>query len=294
VAVPGAARGGAGDAAAQPLSSSPDNSAAATCRAAGRGTRTGYSERRGAAVRSGRRRPLGRGPLASVPRTARCAPVPAWRSAVSLLLLVRHGQASFGAADYDVLSPRGEQQATLLGRRLAPLAGTVQRVVTGTLRRQRDTARHLAAAAGLDLPVETDPGWDEYDVVDVLSGVPAQDVTDSRAFQLLLDEALLVWASGAADDAYRESWPVFSGRVSGALQRALDAPGTTLVVASAGSIGVAAAELLQLPAPAFTRLARVQVNTGLTKVVTGRQGSSLVSLNDHAHLEVEPGLVTYR
>lgn len=211
---------------------------------------------------------------------------------MSVLLLVRHGQASFGSADYDVLSELGARQAGLVGERLAPLG--VRRVVTGSLRRQQDTARHLVDAAGLEVEVELDRGWDEYDGSDVMTGVPPRDVSDNRAFQQALDEGLLRWTSGAHDADYRESWPAFSGRVGEALERALQGPGTTVVVASAGSIGVACGVLLQLPSPGWTRVARTQVNTGITKVVSGRSGSSLVSLNDHAHLEVEPGLVTYR
>ena len=34
---------------------------------------------------------------------------------MGVVLLVRHGQASFGAADYDVLSPLGERQAAATG-----------------------------------------------------------------------------------------------------------------------------------------------------------------------------------
>lgn len=205
---------------------------------------------------------------------------------MSALLLVRHGQASFGAADYDVLSPLGHRQAGLLGDRLAALE--VARLVSGTLLRQQDTARGLRR----DVPHEVDPGWDEYDVVDVLSGVPARDVTDNASFQLLLDDALAVWVQGGT--GYRETWPAFRDRVAGALDRALSGPGTTVVVASAGSIGVAAAALLGLPEPGWARLARVMVNTGVTKAVRGRSGTSFLSFNDHAHLEAEPGLVTYR
>lgn len=209
---------------------------------------------------------------------------------MSVLLLARHGQASFGAADYDVLSDLGTEQARRLGARLAPLGADA--VLSGTLRRQQDTARHLAEAAGLAAGPTTDAGWDEYDAADVLSGVPPREVTDNASFQALLDEALVRWTSGATD--YAETWPAFRGRVTAALERALALPGTTVVVASAGSIGVAAAHLLGLPSPGWTRLARTQVNTGLTKVVTGRSGTTLVSLNDHAHLEAGPGLVTYR
>jgi broad specificity phosphatase PhoE len=38
---------------------------------------------------------------------------------VGQVLLVRHGQASWGAADYDVLSPLGERQAVATGTFLA-------------------------------------------------------------------------------------------------------------------------------------------------------------------------------
>ena len=39
---------------------------------------------------------------------------------MSLLLLVRHGQASWGAADYDDLSPLGVEQSALLGKLCHP------------------------------------------------------------------------------------------------------------------------------------------------------------------------------
>jgi broad specificity phosphatase PhoE len=212
---------------------------------------------------------------------------------VGVLLLVRHGQASFGTDDYDVLSPLGHQQAALLGARLAPLADGIRRVVSGGLRRQRETASGLVSAAGLDLPVETDPRWDEYDADDVVAGVPARPVTDSASFQVLLDEALTRWTAGEHDAAYRESWPAFAARVRAALPEATAGPGTTVVVSSAGTIAVCCAALLDLPGPGWTRLARVQVNAAVTKVVTGRSGSSLVSFNDSAHLEAD-GLTTYR
>lgn len=218
---------------------------------------------------------------------------------MGVLLLVRHGQASFGADDYDVLSPLGADQAALAGARLAPGASALRRVVSGGLRRQQDTARALVEAAGLDLPVETDPRWDEYDATDVLSAALPRGGTgdrhglDNSAFQALLDEALLRWTGGEHDGDYRESWPAFSARVTDGLADALAGPGTTVVVSSAGSIGVCCAALLDLPSPGWTRIARVQVNAAITKAVSGRSGTSLVSVNDHAHLEA-PGLTTYR
>ena len=62
------------------------------------------------------------------------------------LYLVRHGQASFGAANYDQLSPLGVQQCQQLGRYWAAKGRRFARVITGTL--QRQVQSHDAIADG--------------------------------------------------------------------------------------------------------------------------------------------------
>lgn len=57
------------------------------------------------------------------------------------IYLIRHGQASFGADDYDVLSPTGIRQAEILGDHLLNLGVRFDRVLSGGLRRQQHTAR---------------------------------------------------------------------------------------------------------------------------------------------------------
>ena len=59
------------------------------------------------------------------------------------LFVVRHGQASFGAEDYDALSDLGRQQARWLGDYFAERGIRFQRAMSGSLKRQRDTAREL-------------------------------------------------------------------------------------------------------------------------------------------------------
>jgi len=59
---------------------------------------------------------------------------------VSEIYLLRHGQASFGAEDYDRLSEAGETQARLLGEHLAGLGLEFDAIFSGAMRRQRDTA----------------------------------------------------------------------------------------------------------------------------------------------------------
>ena len=70
------------------------------------------------------------------------------------LYLVRHGQASFGAADYDQLSDLGRRQSERLGRYWRERGITFDAVLTGTLRRHAQTWEGIAAGAAYGNPVQ--------------------------------------------------------------------------------------------------------------------------------------------
>jgi broad specificity phosphatase PhoE len=227
---------------------------------------------------------------------------------VPAILLARHGQASFGASEYDVLSGDGVVQAAALAAELSQRRLTVERVVSGALARQRDTAAPIAQAYGVE--IEQDPRWDEYDMDDILrshSDTPVRvnrapgerrPQVSSREFQNVLEAAILDWIRAGDDGPARETWPVFRGRVTAALSDLASSAtsGTTpIVVTSGGVIAAVCVELLSLPGESFVAFNRVAVNTGLTKLIHGRRGSTLVSFNEHGHLERgERSLVTYR
>lgn len=220
--------------------------------------------------------------------------------------LIRHGQASFGGPDYDVLSDAGRMQSILVARELANRELNVALILSGSLRRQVDTAE--PAAALLEREVVVDARWDEYDMDDILS---SHSSTSSRAsqepdsepispneFQRLLEDALAAWiGAGQASDAV-ESWPTFAGRTTAALgELAAELPSgsTGLVFTSGGVIAALCAAALTFPDQSLIALNRVSVNTGITKFVTGRRGVSMVSFNEHGHLErTRPPLITYR
>lgn len=218
---------------------------------------------------------------------------------MGLLLLVRHGQASFGTADYDALSPLGHEQAGLLARRLGHLAPEA-RVVCGAMTRQRETADVIAGALGAT--VATDPRWDEYDhegiVVAHLHASTgerqAEPPASSRAFQAILDDALRAWTAPGGPTLLGESWPDFVLRTQGAFDDAAPASGTVVVVSSAGAIAAVCASLIGLDPTGWISLNRVMVNSSITKVAVGRSGRSLVTFNDHAHLEGRADLLSYR
>ena len=216
------------------------------------------------------------------------------------LLLVRHGQASWDGEDYDVLSEVGHRQGELLGAALAARGIRPELVVTGGMRRHRDTVENLVAGAGLGhVGVELDAGWDEYDHVSMLAQVPtsfAGDKPTAAEFQAWMEQATDRWIRGENAEDYHEPFADFTGRVEAALRRTATAAakGTAVVVTSGGPISWVTASLLGGDAALWSRLNVVCVNSGVTKLVTGRRGVTLVSFNEHTHLESQPELLTYR
>jgi broad specificity phosphatase PhoE len=200
------------------------------------------------------------------------------------LLLLRHGQASFGAEDYDVLSPMGEQQSKVLGEELRRREIRVDRVWSGTLRRHRATAAACLPAAGFGGTVVEDPRWNEYDHLDLVqSSLPPGEPMSTKDFQRLLEKALLAWMADGGP-----GWPSFRDGAVDALESAcaeLGSGETGLVFTSGGVISVVCTHLLRLLPEGFLAVNRTMVNASLTKLVSGRSGISLVSLNEHGHFE---------
>jgi broad specificity phosphatase PhoE len=214
---------------------------------------------------------------------------------VGVILLVRHGQASFGSADYDVLSPLGEQQSRRLGRALADRGTKPAAVISGSMRRQRASAAWLAEEAGWAPPASVDAGWNEYDFGPLVAGRgDGRAPRSPREFQDALEGGLRQWASsGEAPGA--ETFAAFASRTESAVRAVAEQqpPGATVIIATSGGvISWIAATLLGGGVEQWIRLNRVCVNTGVTKLVTGRRGTSLITFNEHNHLSEDE--VSYR
>jgi broad specificity phosphatase PhoE len=215
---------------------------------------------------------------------------------VGTVLLVRHGQASFGADDYDVLSQLGWKQGRATGRFLAGTESPSS-WVRGGMRRHRETLEAMTSA-----DADVDERWDEFDHVGIVATHPDAPVgdVDPRTFQRAFERATADWVAGT-HGGDGESYPDFVARVRGALDDAVaDAgPGrTVVVVTSGGPIAVAAALLVDPDAdPArvgalWARFNTVVVNAAVTRVVVGSTGARLLAFNEHAHLAPEQR--TYR
>lgn len=219
---------------------------------------------------------------------------------MGVLLLLRHGQASLGTADYDRLSGLGRHQADAAGERLAHADPEIDRIVCGTLTRQRDTALAVLERLGRgpgDLAV--DERLDEYDHVRVLAAHSTATTFEgattpeaNRQIQSVLEDAIDRWAD--AEDGYPERHDDFGSRVLDVVSELAAQPGTTLAVTSGGVIALACTHLLGLPTRRWGAIARVVVNGSITKILSGRSGTNLLTFNDHAHLESVRSLITYR
>ena len=229
------------------------------------------------------------------------------------LILVRHGQASFGAADYDVLSETGWAQGRALGTWLRDAGTTPTALISGGLRRHRETLEAMREAAGWTGPAVTvDAGWDEFDHLGIVAthpDLPPGDL-DRRDFQKAFERATAAWTAGSHTGDF-ESYADFLARVRASLARAVSAAGsgeTVIVVSSGGPIAAVCADLVSPEAAerggggedgaqaatgrVWTRFNTVAVNAAMTRVVVGATGPRLLTFNEHAHVVGE--LLTYR
>ncbi|KAF1005035.1 MAG: 2,3-bisphosphoglycerate-dependent phosphoglycerate mutase [Pseudomonas fluorescens] len=233
------------------------------------------------------------------------------------IYLIRHGQASFGADDYDVLSPIGIQQAQALGRHLAELGLTFDRCLSGDLRRQQHTATAAFEQYGaFDLPVpplETDSAFNEFDadaiiralLPDLLHSEPeALDILRNAAqnrseFQRIFALIIERWLAGTFDPPGLESWTGFVARVQGGLQRILETAENSdkiAVFTSGGTITALLHLITRMPADQAFELNWQIVNTSLNQLKFRGREVALASFNSHTHLQLlkAPPLITYR
>ncbi len=231
---------------------------------------------------------------------------------MSSLFLIRHGQASFGADDYDVLSPRGIEQSRALGRHLAASGVRIDAVYAGPRRRHLDTALHLRAAAeeaGAPLPEPTIVAeLDEFPAIEMLrlwlprlaAGDPdlaaaLASGNPGRAALVAFDKVTRAWANGSLDVGELESFAAFSARVVRGLDAIMSGEGRgrqALVVTSGGPISVAVRGCLDLGEEATLRVALALAN-GSTSEIKWRGGETTLFGYNHVHY-LPRELVTYR
>ena len=217
--------------------------------------------------------------------------------AMGKLYLVRHGQASFGAADYDQLSELGTRQCHALGRWFAQRGIGFEAVLRGSLKRHVQSLAGIAAghaeAGGSALPPALEwPGLNEYDSEALIRTVHAGPLAkpDSpevyRAHFRLLRDALGLWMAGQTQPQGMPSWAEFSAGVAGALDHVRQAhTGDVLLVSSGGPIATAVHQVLgTAPATAIELNLRIR-NSALSEFSFTPKRHMLLSYNHLPHLD---------
>lgn len=220
---------------------------------------------------------------------------------MSVLLLLRHGQASFGAAHYDRLTELGERQAAATGAHFARAGALVDEVQVGPKRRHAATAEGvLAALPEAPRPV-TMARLDEFaEATDILHAAEevcglttAQMSALSRSEQLRhYDTTIAAWMQGRVRLAGRPTAAAFRGDVADWLRELVGRAArsqTVLAVTSAGVIAAAVAEVLEVPVDRMAMFTRVLRNASLTEIAFSSGRVSLMSFNGVAHLPPELG-----
>jgi len=179
--------------------------------------------------------------------------------------------------------------------------------VRGTMRRHEQTTEAACDAAGwIGIEVGVDPRWNEIDHVDIIKArEPAYTshaaMVDAlvdgpepdRAFRTVFDDALRMWVDGGG--AYVETPDEFRARIDAALGDvvARTATGQTVVVfSSGGPVAAATTTGLGLDMTAWLMVSRLVINASVTKLVAGESGVTVVSFNEHGHVEAA-GALTY-
>ena len=208
------------------------------------------------------------------------------------LYLVRHGQASFGAADYDQLSELGQRQSVRLGEYLANKGVTLDAVLTGTLRRHQQTYAGIAQGAGLGLEPLQWPGLNEYDSDAVIATIHPHKLEKPDSPEMyrhhfrLLREGLTQWMNGVVSPRGMPTYPDFLAGVTSALDHVRKHhAGNVLIVSSGGPIATAVGHILGTTPETTIELNLRIRNSSVTELAFTPKRHMLVTYNTLPHLD---------
>ncbi|MDU8928132.1 histidine phosphatase family protein [Alisedimentitalea sp. MJ-SS2] len=217
------------------------------------------------------------------------------------LFLIRHAQASFGAANYDKLSDLGHEQSEELGRALKAQGVTPTSFWAGTLTRHRETLDGILRGMGASAAPQTHAGFNEFDFTALLNAkyaeqpAPENMHTERKSHFRTLRDTVLEWER---DDIPNppESWADFTNRTRHAMRTAMDPDQqTVLAVSSGGAIGRIVADTLDCPPGQQIKLQLQTRNCSVTRFVYSARTTYLTGFNETPHINAanQERLLTY-
>jgi broad specificity phosphatase PhoE len=232
------------------------------------------------------------------------------------LLIIRHGQASFGADNYDQLSPLGQRQADLTGEFLCQMGTRFSAAYSGDLSRQRETGQRVLDRLEEAPDLVIDPRLNEVQTdeqIDVMmpilierdprfADLVAAMNTDTKSFQKIIETVFNYWVSPECDIGGIQSWADYSGGVVSAFESAMASAesGTdTAIFTSGGTIATMVGQVLKLTSDRVYEFYEPVFNCSITRIIFNSRKCSLSTFNDVGHLHLMSAqlgeqLVTYR
>jgi len=211
------------------------------------------------------------------------------------LYLVRHGQASFGAADYDNLSELGHRQSVRLGEYFAHKGLQFEAVIVGTLRRHAQTWAGIAKGAGLTHEALEWPGLNEYDSAAVIKAIhpaPLEKADTPEMYRhhfRLLRDGLTQWMNGVVSPQGMPPYDDFVEGVTSALDHVRQRhTGNVLIVSSGGPISTAVGHVLGTTPETTIELNLRIRNSSVTELAYTPKRHMLVTYNTLPHLDDAP------
>lgn len=218
------------------------------------------------------------------------------------LFVVRHAQASFGAANYDVLSDLGHEQSFELGKALAAQGVRPDAFFIGAQRRHRETYEGIARGMGLKAaPATIHTGLNEFDFKELLNAhyrhtpPPEHMHTERKSHFRTLRDTVLAWQKGEVVDP-PETWEAFTARVEEARKAMIAGAGqSVLAVSSGGAIGQMLAACVDAPDAQQIKLQLQMKNCAVNRFVFSPHSFYLHGYNEtpHIHASNADPMLTY-
>lgn len=208
------------------------------------------------------------------------------------LYLVRHGQASFGADNYDVLSSMGHRQSVRLGEYFKYKGVTFDAALTGTLNRQIQTFAGICEGMGTAPDALRQTGLNEYDAEAVIAAIHPARLEKPTSPELyrshfrLLKDGLAQWMAGVVSPRGMPPYTDFVAGITGVLDHVKTSyTGNVLLVSSGGPIATAVGHVLGTSPEATIDLNLRIRNCSVTEFAFTPKRHMLVTYNTLPHLD---------
>ena len=208
------------------------------------------------------------------------------------LYLVRHGQASFGAQDYDQLSELGQRQSQRLGEYFKFKGLRFEQVLTGTLKRHQQTLVGICNGSGFSTDALALPGLNEYDSEAVIAAIHPHPLAKPDTPELyrhhfrLLRDGLTQWMNGVVSPRGMPSYSEFQQGVADALALVRQqTAGDVLLVSSGGPISTAVGQILGTTPETTIELNMRIRNSAVTEFNFTPKRHALQTFNTLPHLD---------